>query len=328
MGNLISKSELMDGDILLYHGSRWISKAIRYFDGTEVNHASLFFLENDVIEAVASGVVKRDLDSSINQSAPVIVKRLINRPKDMIPVINKANSYVGNRYGYEQLLLLALICSVRKIRLNNFVSKFVSKVLETAASILLQYTNGNKKAIICSELVFRSYDEALGEYNDPYTIYLGRYKSENGMNTKLSNQFKSSSINSESLISHFYGINRLSFNANLIHSPYLEEKNLIRRGSSFSGGLNDDILEELFDGVISSYKNEDYQIDKEEYINLKNSLDLFIVANYHANSMNKTFAIPNNVNDILHSFIHDNANFVSPGDLYKANNLQLIGYLK
>lgn len=331
MGKLIQFQNLMEADILLYHGSSWVSRAIRFFDGTEFNHASIYVGGNNVTEAIAQGVVKRNIDTSVNNYKPVIIMRLINRPDDMTPVIKKSQEYEGNRYAYEQLLLLVLICSFRKVRLNNAVARFIGKILEGAASILLRFTRGGKEALICSELVYRCYDEAIIGYNDPYTIYLERERlSMKSMGFKAIKEYDYSSISENSIVSYFYGVNRISSFNKLSVSPFLEHNNI----SDISTLLENDIilsdkeLEGLFNKVIDSYVKEDYQLDKVEEIKLKRSLDLFATANFYAKTRNKAFIAPENVGDILSLFLRTIEDFVTPGDLFKAKNLQNIGNIK
>ena len=80
----------LDADIILYNGKRkgwndwggWICEGIRLIDGTEVNHASLYFQKTDEVgEALANGLhkkslTKRDFSQSIAGNNYVIVKRL------------------------------------------------------------------------------------------------------------------------------------------------------------------------------------------------------------------------------------------------------------
>ncbi len=331
----------MDADILLYHGDGLLARAIRFFDGTNYNHASLNVgnipnvASKTIEEAEALGVITRSVDISIANYAPVIVKRLNNRPSDMSPVINKAKEFVGDRYGYEQLLLLALICSVRRIRVNTAVAKFVNKLLESAASIILTYTNGNRHALICSELVYRCYDEAVNGYNDPYTIHLKRDQTAKQLGLTSLVQ-ANHHISDESLIAYFYGTNRQSFNFGFTNAPYVEKSNL---GSTIQLGTATQTtpliianlekeMEPLFIDVVDSYKKEDYSTDKSELLKLKANLDNFIGNHYqHKNGITTQNLVSSN-NEILSSFIHDNANFVTPGDLFNATNLQYIGNLK
>ncbi|MCK4665430.1 hypothetical protein KAU33_01690 [Candidatus Dependentiae bacterium] len=330
MENQITKQDLLQGDILLYRGSGPIAKVIRYFDGTSYSHTSLYMGKNEVMEAIAQGVVERDIDTSIKKATPVIIKRLNKRPQNMTPVLKKASEYKGDKYAYDQLLLLVLICTLRKIRLNNFVSKFLQKLFENVASILLKIKNEGKEALICSELVYRSYNEALPGGGDPYTIYLEREMALFGLPAGFRGLKRTPSISNESLIMQFYGVDGKSYNSNLTTSPFIEKDNIIKvePSPSLMSAETEKELEDLFEDVVKSYQEEDYKISKEEKQMLKKSLDNFITSFYTVKNITKSFELPYNLNKVLESFKSVNADFVTPGDLFKAINLQYIGDLK
>ena len=54
----ITSNEAVTGDILLFHGDSLVSKLIRFFDGTEVNHAAICIGENKLAEAQAQGLAR------------------------------------------------------------------------------------------------------------------------------------------------------------------------------------------------------------------------------------------------------------------------------
>lgn len=276
----IKKEELILGDILQYHGESFLSRAIRFFDRTDYNHASVYIGNNKVIEAVAQGVIVADINKSI-RGQRILIKRLDNRPNDMQPVVDIANNYVGNRYGYEQLLLLVLLTTTRRIRANSFLLRFVNKLLEEASVMILKITHGDKQALICSELVYRSFDDVLPQHNDPYTIYLFRNLISNNksINTNL--------IDSESLISKFYWIDN-SFDINISSSPFIEKSNSLYVENLTNNLLEDSIdenfeneLEKLFDEVVNSYKVEDYNISVKDGKLFKTNMDIFMTSYNH-----------------------------------------------
>ncbi|HEV3459914.1 MAG TPA: hypothetical protein VHG32_25500, partial [Thermoanaerobaculia bacterium] len=67
-------------DILLYHGKSWCSKAIRFFDGTDVSHASLIVGAGQVEEALFHGVVEDPLVKSAQASTYILARRLKDTP--------------------------------------------------------------------------------------------------------------------------------------------------------------------------------------------------------------------------------------------------------
>jgi hypothetical protein len=166
----ITAKEAVAGDILLYHGDSLISKLIRFFDGTEVNHAGICIGEGRVGEALAKGLTRNNIDGGIHGPEYIIMRRLKTNPGTLQPVIDKAEYYlnIGNRYAYEQILLLAFLGLSRKLRVNPYLKWLLRKLLDQAADWLTG--NGDRQPMICSEFVYRCYNEALPTEHDPYSL--------------------------------------------------------------------------------------------------------------------------------------------------------------
>jgi hypothetical protein len=174
----IAPTSLLAVDILLYHGTGWLSKAIQFFDGTDISHSSLLLAGTpaSVAEAIGKGLIKRPLSESVSDSAWVMARRLKTRPADVMPVLAKADSYLsqGERYGYEQILLLAFLSLIRKPKITPIFKRLLTALLEKASALLLKLAAGGKQPMICSEFVFRCYDEALPEALDMFSLSLQR----------------------------------------------------------------------------------------------------------------------------------------------------------
>ena len=327
-------AKLKDGDICLYHGKGWISKMIRLVDGTVMNHASIYVGNNEVIEAEGgkNRIGKNTMEESISGSEWIKVYRLIERPDDMDPVVDKANWYFGqsNRYGYEQILLLAMLVLIRKPK-KGIIFKYLAKiVLERAAAILLKLTEGGKEVLICSELVYRSYNEAHEGISDPYSLALTNLNTVKGMGGLPVN------VNPESLYTLFSmpAAKNLSDNrsvdmeynkvkqmaddmdldalANMDDElkqllPLLEDDQLMAKG------MPEVSMEEL-EGAFQVFASQLHrqanlsQLDRAESIN--------DATYFREKSM--TFK---SLNDVI-------ADFVTPGDLYKADALKYVGEIK
>lgn len=166
----IGANNLQEGDVLLYNGNSWISKAIRFMDGTEVNHAAIYLGRGKVGEAIGKGLAERTFQASTEDDQYVIISRLSAQPGTMKPVTEKAYDYLilGNRYGYEQIVLLAFLGITRKLPVNPYLKWLLRKILDQAAHLLM--ISGDKQPMICSEFVYRCYDEALPISTDPYTL--------------------------------------------------------------------------------------------------------------------------------------------------------------
>jgi hypothetical protein len=177
MSESVAEGELQYGDVFLYHGTSLVGRAIRFFDGTEVNHAGLFLDGAQVGEAIGRGLVTQPLDRSVRDAEWVLVRRLPDVPADVEPLRARASRYLaqGNRYGYEQILLLAFLCLTRKVKVTPALRPLIRATLDRAASFLNDLGQGatgagGREPMICSEFVYRSYDEALPAREDPFTI--------------------------------------------------------------------------------------------------------------------------------------------------------------
>jgi len=177
MGDTIPAAQLQAADVLLFRGTGWLAKAIRLFDGTDFNHAGLYMGDPSVAEALKPGVIRQCLAESIKGRQRVIARRLISQPPTMTPVTAVADTVLaaGHRYAYEQLLLLVLLCLTRKLPMTPWLRPLVRKALDAAAGLLARIMGQGKEPMICSEFVFRCYDQALPEAEDVYALEINRF---------------------------------------------------------------------------------------------------------------------------------------------------------
>ncbi|MBC7791574.1 MAG: hypothetical protein H7Z74_16635 [Anaerolineae bacterium] len=177
----MNRNELQPGDIMLYRGKSLLAKAIRLFDGADVNHAAICLPNRQIGEAIKQGVVSRDVDTSLKGNEFVKVRRLKDLPPDMSPVLGVADNYLsqGQRYAYEQILLLAFLGLTRKPKVTPILRALLRTVLDAAAVMLNKLIagavgDGNRQPMICSEFVYRCYDEARPELTDIYALSINR----------------------------------------------------------------------------------------------------------------------------------------------------------
>jgi hypothetical protein len=164
----IPVAQLMPGDVLLYRSKGLISDAIRFIDRSEVSHSGLFLGRHGehgrtVGEAIREGVIRRELPKSIEHAEWVESRRLKEAPASMDPVLERAVRYLkrGERYGFEQILLLAFLCITRNLAGSSVLGRLIRETLDAAAAFLLQLFNTGREPMICSEFVVRCYREAL-----------------------------------------------------------------------------------------------------------------------------------------------------------------------
>lgn len=164
----IPVAQLMPGDVLLYRSKGLISDAIRFIDRSEVSHAGLFLGRygeqgRTVGEAIRDGVIRRELPKSIEHIEWVESRRLKEAPSSLDPVLERAAYYLkrGERYGFEQILLLAFLCITRNLAGSSVLGRLIRETLDAAAAFLLQLFSTGREPMICSEFVVRCYREAL-----------------------------------------------------------------------------------------------------------------------------------------------------------------------
>ena len=184
----------MPGDVLLYRSTGWISDAIRFFDRSEVSHAGLFLGRygekgRTVGEAIREGVIRRELPKSLEHTVWVEARRLKESPVSLDPVLDRAGFYLqrGERYAFEQILLLAFLCITRNLVGSSVLGRLIRETLDAAAAFLLRLFNAGREPMICSEFVFRCYREALPDSIDvlvraPGVLRLGERRVPIGKN--------------------------------------------------------------------------------------------------------------------------------------------------
>lgn len=172
MGDKIHIEDLREGDVLLYRGTGLISKAIQLLDGSPMSHAALYLGGGQIGEAVAQGLVERDCQTSFKGSEWVKAYRLVDAPDDMGPVLRRGRHYLdqGNRYGFEQIVILAVLSTIRKLQISPVLRRLLRTLLDAAATELTRLSRAGKEPMICSEFVYRAYDEAETPIKDAYSI--------------------------------------------------------------------------------------------------------------------------------------------------------------
>jgi len=164
--------DIEPGDVLLFHGHSFVSWAIRKFDGTKVNHTAIALDGALIGEAAGSGLRRSQLDHAIETNDFTIVRRLPGH--DMAPVVAKANMYLNGPvpYAYQEIVLLAILVVTRKVPMPRLARRLVRSVLDHAAAALNAIVDDDPgvKTMICSEFVYRCYDEASDATPDPYAL--------------------------------------------------------------------------------------------------------------------------------------------------------------
>ncbi len=172
MSDVIELDLLQPGDVLLCQSNAIMGRLIQLFDGSSFSHAALYLGNGQIGEATSHGVETVDLAKKVKIYEQVQARRLIDAQDDMGPVVRAAGVYLdkGERYGYEQIVLFAFLSITRKVKINPFLNAIIRRVLDSAASLLLTFTHQNREPMICSELVYRAYDEAVPGADNPFSL--------------------------------------------------------------------------------------------------------------------------------------------------------------
>jgi hypothetical protein len=169
-------TDLRPGDVLLYSGQSLIGKLIRALDGTEVTHAGIFLGGGNVGEALmvgTPGIHANPIDRSIEGTNWVEVRRIPKQNLAHEPLMVVAKGYIdqGNRYAYAEILLVATICLTRKLNWNDgLLSRIAIGLMNKANRWIAEMFDQGKEPMICSEFVYRCYDEAVDAEDDPYSL--------------------------------------------------------------------------------------------------------------------------------------------------------------
>lgn len=333
-------ADLQPGDVLLFKGDSLIARAIRLIDGGDFNHAALYLGEGSMAESTGSfyvgdaeGVVRSPLQESVDDAERTIVRRLKRHVQSMEPVLNKADDYLeqGGRYAYEQILLLVIICLTRKIIPTGIFSRLLRRIIDITAEYLLKKViDGNKEAMICSEFVYRCYDEALPPHDDGYTLRI---------NSILINAFTTNlSVNHD---------NRAATDTLLTWAARhdLEKISMLTSDSSGLQPSNDEQrvgycleLGETLDGLIEQYFDE---VKKGQTVPISTLLtpELLSDIRYFATAYLKSSRVPpaknlrieglpiEDASDVLKMLVRTSADFVTPADLQNCADLFTLGEL-
>src|SRR5262245_18852502 len=125
----VGPGSLQPWDVLLVRGSGTISKLIRFFDHAEVSHAALYLDDEKVAEELMGkpgGLQVRALPVSLAGNEWVLAKRHLSAD-DKGPVGIRARFYIqqGERYAYEQIVLLGMLGSSRRLKITPVLGRLL-----------------------------------------------------------------------------------------------------------------------------------------------------------------------------------------------------------
>lgn len=331
MSDIIEIQDLCPGDVLLYRGTSFISKAIQLFDGSPVSHASLYLGEGMIGEAVAEGLVERDWQTSFHGNEWVKAYRLENAPDDMEPVLGRARYYLdeGNRYGFEQLVILAVLSMLRKLQITPVLRRLLRTLLDAASTELTRLFRAGKEPIICSEFVYRAFDEAEAEIKDAYSITIPGMlplPEEQARRASVDVTMGSRNVHPESLLALF---------GTPASSAWMEPETGTRATAPVQEGLRgaalpDELIAAYLEEVETGETSSEYQrVTLEE---VRAAADRFVRSLYESASRpegDRAPAMPMGESEersVAYQYLFQAAaDFVTPRDLYTTDSLILLG---
>lgn len=323
----IPTTDLAAGDVLLYRGTGWLAKAIRLFDGTEVNHAGLF-VDPEVVEALGQGVVRQGLDQSLADREFVLARRL-KQAVPLSPVCAKGLSFVGTRYAFEQLLLLAVLSLTRKPKVTPVLRFLVRRVLDAAVGLLnemIQRAAGARsEPMICSELVYRSFDEAVPGPDDLYSrLRIGDLPAgATAVASIAADRPRGRGISPDSLLAWASSSSTRVWSA-ASPAPAIASQPEKTTIADVEATVREYLDEVMGKAPVTATLDAAKSVADQD---LRQAIDRFATA-YHQLDMKRTGAVTAALpGEPLQHLLKTAANFVTPGDLLRTESLFTVGYV-
>lgn len=159
---LIDASELQAGDILLSRSPNITSLGVRAFTTSSVSHASLYIGDNQVAEAIRSGVQIVDLQHAIDESVMVAVYRYPDLTSmEKVKIREFTLAHEGKKYNFKGIIFMMPYSFTRQLcELPPLREKNRNSCLYHLASVQLGNSSNDKQTFFCSQLVLEAYNYA------------------------------------------------------------------------------------------------------------------------------------------------------------------------
>lgn len=195
----VTTKDLLPGDIILCRGKDMISDIISKMDGSPYSHATLYIGNNMICEADFDGILNISIDKIKNEEKYGDVYRFnkdghhfSDTDWSVDPVITVGQNYVNNgiKYAFSHLILLSLIVLTRRIPLPPIEAKIIRHLVDEGTQKIFDLLDRGKTPMVCSELVYRCFYEALPspKYKLDITYPYPKHEYENYSNTTLNHK--------------------------------------------------------------------------------------------------------------------------------------------
>lgn len=309
----MNPDELQPGDVLLTRSNYLRGKAIRLLDQVPVNHAALYEGKGQIIEALGPGLLRQTFEKSLGPNEYVEVFRHKNAAQiDLSRALEVGSKYVenGGRFALEQIILLAVLISTKPMRHVPALGPLVFYTLRKAASVAAALAEKDVQSMICSEFVFRCFNEVDGPESSKFRIYPSSYGgakvafSETGLTLPAPD----TSSTLASLLS--------------ARSQNFSETETFKIGSDHP---------QSFEEALKNYEAElgDREVNDASLENLEPHLDSY------AKFLKQVSVDPKNASSPSRDQVEfgrpakafSNPNWVTPGDLFRSSSLKYVGRL-
>ena len=167
---------IQTGDIVIFDGGdNWISKSICWLTRSTVSHAAMVYEGETIVEMGMGGISVSGFEAENGGDAHIM--RLLG-DKPAAPLAAAAKRYIdeGVSYDFPALILLAGLLIYKGVRPTPRWQRVTDTVLTLAGLAADKLLNeivqkgSNKKAMVCSQLVYQIYLDCGKEY----TIEIGK----------------------------------------------------------------------------------------------------------------------------------------------------------
>ena len=185
---MVKLSELEKGDVLLCHGESLLSIGIEVLTMSEYSHAAIYVgrgqvitegptaseppVDHRLLQAESAGIRYAYVTTLLADETYIDVFRFDKQghhfgeadyPVDPVMKISETMSKSDISYATSHLIflgLLAVYLDFERFKLGKFEFKLVRALLDEATSLLFKLIDKGKKPMVCSEVVYRCFDEA------------------------------------------------------------------------------------------------------------------------------------------------------------------------
>ena len=159
-GELVTASALRPGDIILTAENGINSVAIRLATLSPVSHAAVYLGNNEISEAVGSGIRRRTVDSLVAEEATVVAFRHPLLTADQASKINAfASRYEGEKYNYVGVILQAPFTIERRACELPLIPSLVRDFCIRGIAAV-QLGLGRNDQFFCSQYILEAYRSA------------------------------------------------------------------------------------------------------------------------------------------------------------------------